>query len=91
MFLFNRKLSCLGISDAHLYSSYSLNKIILDHSPVFFGLVEAGNSQPGSGLLPRQPVGDAVGMRVLNKLDISEEPLLSPSYALVCRCARTWI
>ncbi len=55
MFLFNRKLSCLGISDAHLYSSYSLNKIILDHSPVFFGLVEAGNSQPGSGLLPRQP------------------------------------
>ena len=55
MFLFNRKLSCLGINDAHLYSSYSLNKIILDHSPVFFGLVEAGNSQPGSGLLPRQP------------------------------------
>jgi len=55
MFLFNRKLSCLGISDAHLYSSYSLNKIILDDSPVFFGLVEAGNSQPGSGLLPRQP------------------------------------
>ncbi len=36
-------------------------------------------------------VGDAVGMRVLNKLDISEEPLLSPSYALVCRSARTWI
>ena len=36
-------------------------------------------------------VGDAVGMRVLNKLDISEEPLLSPSYAVVCRCARTWI
>ena len=56
MFLFNRKLSCLGISDAHLYSSYSLNKIILDDSPVFFGLVEAGNSQPGSGLLPRQPL-----------------------------------
>ena len=56
MFLFNRKLSCLGISDAHLYSSYSLNKIILDDSPVFFGLVEAGNSQPGSGLLPRQPI-----------------------------------
>ena len=52
VFLFNRKLSCLVINDDHLFSSYSLNKIILDHSPVFFGLVEAGNWQPGSGLLP---------------------------------------
>ena len=43
VFLFNIKLSCLEINDHHLDSSYSLNKIILDHSPVFFGLVEAGN------------------------------------------------
>jgi len=33
----------LGISDAHSDSSYSLNYIIFDRFPVFFGLVEAGN------------------------------------------------
>ena len=53
IFLFNRKLSCLGINDAYSDSSYSLKYIIFDYSPVFFGLVEAGNSQPESGLLPR--------------------------------------
>jgi len=56
------------INDHHLDSPYSLNKIILDNSPVFFGLVEAGNSQPGTGLLPRSPrvkvVGDAFEARV---------------------------
>jgi len=29
--------------DAHSDSSYSLNLIIFDDSPAFFGLVEAGN------------------------------------------------
>ena len=55
MFLFNRKLSCFVINDHNSDPSYSLNKIILDISSVFFGLIEAGNSQPGSGLLPRLP------------------------------------
>jgi len=53
LFLFKSKLSRLVINDDHSDSSYSLNKIILDLSPVFFGLVEAGNWQPGSGLLSR--------------------------------------
>ena len=50
VFLFNsRELWLLVINNHHSDLSYSLNKIILDLSPVFFGLVEAGNSQPGSG------------------------------------------
>ena len=47
------ELLLLVINDHHSDLSYSLNKIILDLSPVFVGLVEAGNSKPGSGLLPR--------------------------------------
>ncbi len=41
------------ISDDETQLSFSLNKIILDLSPVFFGLVEAVNSQPGFGAPPK--------------------------------------
>ena len=43
------------ITDENSDSSYSLHKIILDLFSVFFGLVEAVNSQPGSGAPPRSP------------------------------------
>ena len=43
------------ITDDNSDSSYSLYKIILDLFSVFFGLVEAVNSQPGSGAPPRSP------------------------------------
>ena len=46
------KYSFFVINDLKLDRSYILNKIILDLFPVFFGLVEAGNWKPGSGLLP---------------------------------------
>ena len=55
VFLFNRKLSCLVINDHHLDSSYSLNKIILDLSPVFFGLVEAGTDNLDPDYFPGSP------------------------------------
>jgi hypothetical protein len=54
------KCCLLGINDAHLDRSYSLNKFILDLFPVFFGLVESGNWQPGSGLLPPCVASDVV-------------------------------
>ena len=54
-FLFNWKLSWFLINDDNSDSLYSLSKIILDLSPVFFGLVEARHSQPGSGALPKKP------------------------------------
>ena len=53
VFLFDWELSWLVITDDHSDSSYSLYEIILDLFPVFFGLVEAVNSQPGSGAPPR--------------------------------------
>ena len=43
VFLFNIKSSCLVINDHHLDLPYLLNKIILDYSPLFFGIEEAGN------------------------------------------------
>ena len=43
VFLFNTEIWLLVINDHNSDLSYSLNKIILDLSPVFFGLVEAGN------------------------------------------------
>ena len=52
VFLFNRELWLLVINDHHSDLSYSLNKIILDLPPVFFGLVEAGNSQPDPDYFP---------------------------------------
>ncbi len=53
VFSFNQELLLLVINDHHSDLSYSLNKNFFRLFPVFFGLVEAGNSQPGSGLLPR--------------------------------------
>jgi hypothetical protein len=53
VFLINWETMCFLITDDNSDSLYSLNKIILDFSPVFFGLVEAGKSQSGSGAHPR--------------------------------------
>ena len=51
LFLFNRKIIVVG-DQCHQKSdsSYSLNKIISYLSSLFFGLVEAGKSQPGVGV-----------------------------------------
>ena len=50
----------MGINDAHSDSPYSLNKIILDLSPVFFGLVEAGTDNLDPDYFPGSPKGIAL-------------------------------
>ncbi len=52
------------IKDRHSDFSYSLNKIILDLPRVFFGLAEAGNLYPESGLLQNSQVAS---LRLMNQ------------------------